>query len=78
MGVPHWTGDRPFVVEVQVPENPKRLGSKCQERFDRYRTGMTVEEHIEACKTAPRPNDALSDITWDLERRYIVVVKPLK
>jgi hypothetical protein len=39
---------------------------------------MTVEEHIEACKTAPRPNDALSDITWDLERRYIVVVKPLK
>lgn len=71
MGVARWKGDIQSVITVNVAENPKKIGSKCRERFGRYRTGMTVQEYIAACKTAPRPNDALADIAWDLKHRYI-------
>jgi hypothetical protein len=40
-------------------------------RFDQYRTGMTIQEYIEACESLNLPNYALSDINWDLERRFI-------
>ena len=76
MGVLHWTGDLDSVIRLEVQENPKRLGSKCRQRFDRYKNGMTVREYVRACTDAPRPNDALADITWDLERRFISVLPP--
>jgi hypothetical protein len=32
---------------------------------------MTIQEYIEACEGLNVPNYALSDINWDLERRFI-------
>jgi len=76
MAVSNWKGDTQSVIRVNVSENPKRLGSKCRERFDRCRNGMTVREYQAACKSAPRPNDALADIAWDSKRGFIEILKP--
>lgn len=60
-------------IRVLASENPKREGSDSSVRFDQYRTGMTVQEYIDACDQLKVPNYALSDITWDLERHYIAL-----
>jgi hypothetical protein len=54
-----------------VVANPKR--GKSALRFALYRTGMTVQEYIEACERLNSPNHALFDITWDTDpkRRFI-------
>ncbi|MFL6305472.1 MAG: hypothetical protein ACJ72H_18230 [Candidatus Sulfotelmatobacter sp.] len=49
----------------------KRTGSDSEMRFDQYRTGMTIPEYIQPCEGLNVPNYALSDINWDLERRFI-------
>jgi hypothetical protein len=36
---------------------------------------MTVEEYVQACSGAPRPEDALIDITWDLAHGYIEMLQ---
>jgi hypothetical protein len=40
-------------------------------RFDEYRTGMTIQEYIEAGEGLNIPNYALSEFNRDLERRFI-------
>jgi hypothetical protein len=70
-----WRGDPASVIEV-LQGNPKRLGSKCRERFQRYRNGMTVEQYVTACATAPRPMDAWIDLTWDEDRDFIKIHPP--
>jgi hypothetical protein len=70
-----WRGDVDSVIELIKP-NPKQRGSKCYERYERYRNGMTVRQYIEGCATRPRPNDAWIDLNWDEARRFIRIHPP--
>jgi hypothetical protein len=53
-------------VEYGVENNPKRAGSAANERFARYKAGMTVAEAIEAGVTR-------ADINWDVKQGFIIV-----
>jgi hypothetical protein len=72
-----WKGDRSSIIRlVHLQGNPKRAGSKAENRFSRYRDGMTIDQYIEACRDAPRGEDALLDIAWDLSHSFIEVLPP--
>jgi translation initiation factor 2 beta subunit (eIF-2beta)/eIF-5 len=58
-------------IRLLVSENPKRAGSDSETRFNQYRSGMTIKAYIDACDRLNVPNYSLSDITWDLEHRFI-------
>jgi hypothetical protein len=70
-----WKGDPASIVEV-LQNNPKLPGSKSYDRFQRYCTGMTVREYVDACATAPRAKDAWIDLTWDTNRGFIRIHPP--
>jgi hypothetical protein len=72
-GIPAYEGPQSRRIRVLVPQNPKRIASKSAIRFSQYRTGMTVQEYIQACDRLGIPNHALFDITWDTDanRRFI-------
>jgi hypothetical protein len=53
-------------ITVLAPENPKQSNSKCRERFDLYRTGMTIEE-------AYRAGILVGDLDSDLKHKFISV-----
>lgn len=69
----HFQGNTDQVIKVIAPLNPKRPGTKAHERFGYYRSGMTVGDYVAMCKShsAPRAEDALLDISWDVDRGYI-------
>ena len=71
-----WAGDPNSTIRVLVSANPKATHSKAWQRFRLYRAGMTVGEYVRACAIAPRPEDALKDITWDLAHGFIEVHDP--
>ena len=54
------------VITILAGYNPKRLGSAARRRFDRYRTGMTVREFLEA-------GGLLGDIHYDIGHGFIAV-----
>jgi len=56
-------------ITVVVEANPKREGSKGAERFDLYKTGMTVQAFKDAGGT-------MADVRWDREHGYIEVDVP--
>ena len=66
-----YAGDKDARIEIACADNPKRPGSKAHARFERYRNQMTVAEYERACENAPRSQDALIDITWDVSHGYI-------
>jgi hypothetical protein len=68
---PPYEGPLTRRIRKLISHNPKRAGFNSEMRFDQYRTGMTIQEYIEACESLNLPNYALSDINWDLERRFI-------
>ncbi|MBV8553192.1 MAG: hypothetical protein JOY54_17990 [Acidobacteriaceae bacterium] len=70
-----WRGDIDSVIELVEP-NPKQHGSKCYERYENYRNGMTVRQYINAFAEYPRPSDAWIDLTWDEARQYIRIHSP--
>jgi hypothetical protein len=75
----HFKGDQNSVIQ-KVVANPKKPGSHAYKRFSLYRDGMTVKEYVaackSACKSAERPEDALLDISWDLDRNFIELLLP--
>ena len=54
------------VITILVEENPKRSGSKCCDRFNLYKSGITVKQYVEA-------GGKRDDVRWDSERGYIQV-----
>lgn len=74
---PRHEGSRPAAVDRRpgaggrrievLCTNPKRPNSEAAERFDLYRTGMTVGEYIAA-------GGRQRDITWDAKQGYIRLV----
>lgn len=52
------------VITKLVQVNPKQLGSKAHQRFECYRTGMTVQEFLDA-------GGEKRDIYNDIARSYI-------
>ena len=54
------------VITVLAEKNPKRNGSKCYDRFNLYKNGITVKQYVEA-------GGKRDDIRWDSERGYIQV-----
>jgi hypothetical protein len=82
MSVAQWKGDFQSIIRLEHPENPKRPGSKARERYKLYRDGMTVQDYVNACESAPksarvRRNDALVDLAWDSNKdhNFIRIVK---
>jgi hypothetical protein len=73
-----WKGDYEWIIKVLVPENPKKPGSNAYQRFALYRSGMTPNAYVLACKNAPGSDDARIDLTWDTERRFIKIEPPSK
>ncbi len=57
-------------IEVLVAENPKRKGTACYTRFEKYGRGCTVGEYARA--TGDR-RKALQDVAWDVEREFVRV-----
>ena len=53
-------------IIVLVQENPKQPGSSAKNRFDLYKTGMTVQEFLNA-------GGLNADIYYDISRAYIAV-----
>ena len=53
-------------ITVLAPENPKQRGSQARIRFEHYRTGMTVQEYLDAC-------GIIGDIYHDISRAFIAV-----
>lgn len=70
-----WRGDTDSVIELVKP-NPKQSGSKCYQRYAKYRNGMTVRQYVYACEGCPRPNDAWIDLNWDEARGFIRIHAP--
>jgi hypothetical protein len=68
-----WDGNEQMVIRV-LKEAFKR--GKSRDRFSLYRTGMTVEAYVSACKKTDSPQYALNDITWDLEHGFIDLLPP--
>lgn len=58
----------PVHAEILVlsEKNPKRPSSKAYQRFDLYKTGMTVGDFIKAGGT-------YGDLAWDADRKFISV-----
>ncbi len=56
------------IRKIRQP-NPKRKNSYARVRFSQYKTGMTVQEYIDACAQLDVPNYAIFDITWDTDPR---------
>jgi hypothetical protein len=54
------------IITVLVSENPKKVGSKSYDRFNLYKTGMTVAEYVAA-------GGFLGDIRWDVRHGFISV-----
>ena len=69
------------VIELRQAENPKKYGTATFYRYRLYRTGATIDEHIEAISKleGTRLQDArsqgLRDVNWDTEahRGFIAV-----
>ncbi len=55
---------RTEIIVVVATKNPKRPGSDSATRFDRYRTGMTVQDYLDR-------GGRMADIPWDVSRGYI-------
>lgn len=53
-------------ITVLVTENPKRKSSKAFDRFALYKTGITVQEFLDAGGTG-------ADLTWDTRKDFIEV-----
>jgi hypothetical protein len=51
-----WRGDIDSVIELNEP-NPKQPGSKCYQRDDKYKNGMTIRQYVSSCAECPRPMD---------------------
>ena len=62
----HYRPSHDAVMTVLVTDNPKRPGSQARRRFDRYKTGMTVEEFLDA-------GGLLTDIYYDIGHGFIAV-----
>ena len=62
----HYRPSPDAVITILVRDNPKRLGSAARRRFGRYRTGMTVEEFLEA-------GGLPGDIHYDIGHGFIGV-----
>jgi hypothetical protein len=71
-----YAGSLDAVIEILCRDNPKKLGKKAHDRFGLYRNGMTVRQYEKACEDAPRPQDALVDITWDELHGFIRLLPP--
>ncbi len=62
---------------MNEPGNRKRKGTMAFERYAKYRDSMTVEEYVSICKNGDVPRgklDALLDIEWDSQKRFIRLV----
>jgi hypothetical protein len=71
MAVAQWKGDRSSTIRlVDANKNPKLVRSMAAERFSRYRNGMTVAQYVEACKGAPRANDATDGYRLGFKSRF--------
>ncbi len=70
-----WRGDVDSVIELIEP-NPKLQESKCYQRYDKYRNGMTVRQYVHDCIRCPRPADAWIDLSWDEARGFIRIHPP--
>jgi hypothetical protein len=70
-----WKGDYDWRITVLKP-NEKRPGSKAHQRFSLYRSGMTPNAYVLACKNAPGGDDAKIDLTWDLAHGFIKIEPP--
>ena len=53
-------------IIVLAQENPKQPGSRARNRFDLYKTGMTVQEFLDS-------GGLTADIYYDISRAYIAV-----
>lgn len=53
-------------IEVLVDENPKRKGTKAHAAFAKYKTGMTVQQALEAGVPS-------SDLVYDTSRKFISI-----
>jgi hypothetical protein len=71
-----WKGDPATTIRVLTRQNPKLEGSKAAYRYDLYKSGMTVAQYVKACEGVPRGQDALLDIAWDLDKRFIELDRP--
>ena len=65
------------VITIMVP-NPK--SGKCRDRFDQYRTGMTIKEYVEVMNKEPfnyPVGQIWGDIWWDSDpKRNLIHVGP--
>ena len=62
----HYRPSHDAVITVLVTENPRRPSSQAHRRFDRYKTGMTVEKFLDA-------GGLLTDIHYDIGHGFIAV-----
>jgi hypothetical protein len=53
-------------ITILAESNPKRPGSKAAQDFDRYKTGMTIEEALKA-------GIGWNDIKWNVDKKFIKV-----
>lgn len=69
--IPAYGGPTSRRIRKLVQANPKKGNSRL--RFAQYRTGMTVQDYIQACDALGIPNYAVFDIMWDTDpkRRFI-------
>lgn len=66
-------GKTPEGKEYNTGDNcPKREGTKSHARFQGYRAGQTIEQHLARAADAPEGNPNAADIAHDLGKGYIV------
>jgi hypothetical protein len=53
-------------VITNIEPNPKQPGSKAAARYDKYRTGMTIDEALNA-------GLRMDDLQWDVRRNFITL-----
>jgi hypothetical protein len=51
-------------ITLLAKENPKREGTASFDRFKLYKTGMTIQQYLDAGGT-------MGDIAWDQKNEYI-------
>jgi hypothetical protein len=61
------------IITVLVDSNPKKRTAA--ERFDLYRSGMTVQELLDI---SHNQTQAMNDIIWDLGKGWIKVEAPIE
>lgn len=61
-----------FKVEVVAKSNPKKPGTKANEAFAKYKTGMSVKEFMDQFGSK---GEALSHLNWDFAKGFIKITE---